>query len=281
MKYAWRTGAVTVLDDGRWAIGSDAATALRQTRSAVRERIAVLRRSERFHVDPAVLEANRIELERQRASHAAELAELSRVLIVAYPRNAPRYVVLVDVATRALRTFVSESFDELRDVLSDYEVLGGVDVRTQLRVLDVPLGAKHLAELGPPQKTMQLDPRGSKLKITTALLAQGSLRLKKPFAEPATLDAYVAAGASTKLVRRLEADAKSLYALYQYGRLHGAVRLRCGFVDELIPAPWVHRDEPKLHDLKSRRLTWAHRWKWSWVARPIGMSPGHGCARSV
>lgn len=135
-------------------------------------------------------------------------------------------------------------------VLSDYEVLGGVDVRTQLRVLDVPLGAKHLAELGPPQKTMQLDPRGSKLKITTALLAQGSLRLKKPFAEPAALDAYVAAGTSTTLVRRLEADAKSLYALYQYGRLHGAVRLRCGFVDELIPAPWVHRDEPKLHDLK-------------------------------
>jgi hypothetical protein len=45
------------------------------------------------------------------------------------------------------------------------------------------------------------------------------------------------------LHRRLEADAKALLALYQYGRLHGAVRLRWGFLDEMIPAPWVHRDE--------------------------------------
>ena len=52
-----------------------------------------------------------------------------------------------------------------------------------------------------------------------------------------------------KLRRRLEADAKSLLALNQYGRLHGAVRLRWGFLDEMLPAPWVHRDEPMLHDL--------------------------------
>lgn len=47
---------------------------------------------------------------------------------------------------------------------------------------------------------------------------------------------------------------KSLYALYEYGRLHGAVRLRWGFLDERIPAPWVHRDEPTLHDLKQSAL---------------------------
>ena len=38
-------------------------------------------------------------------------------------------------------------------------------------------------------------------------------------------------------------------ALYEYGRLHGAVRLRWGFLDERISAPWVHRDEPTLYDL--------------------------------
>jgi hypothetical protein len=30
--------------------------------------------------------------------------------------------------------------------------------------------------------------------------------------------------------------------------------LRWGFLDEAIPAPWVHRDEPTLHDLKARAL---------------------------
>jgi hypothetical protein len=60
---------------------------------------------------------------------------------------------------------------------------------------------------------------------------------------------YLRDGADTKLRRRLEADAKSLFALYQYGRLHGGVRLRWGFIDEMLPAPWVHRDESTLYNL--------------------------------
>jgi hypothetical protein len=64
---------------------------------------------------------------------------------------------------------------------------------------------------------------------------------------------YLRSGADTTFRRRLEADAKSLYAdstrLYQYGRLHGCVRLRRGFLDEMLPAPWVHRDESTLYPL--------------------------------
>ena len=60
---------------------------------------------------------------------------------------------------------------------------------------------------------------------------------------------HLRSGADTKFRRRLEADAKSLYALYQHGRLHGCVRLRWGFLDEMLPAPWVHRDESTLYHL--------------------------------
>ena len=60
---------------------------------------------------------------------------------------------------------------------------------------------------------------------------------------------YLRTGAETKLRRRLEADAKSLYALYQYGRLHGCVGLCWRFLDEMLPAPWVHRDESTLYHL--------------------------------
>jgi hypothetical protein len=60
---------------------------------------------------------------------------------------------------------------------------------------------------------------------------------------------YLREGKLTKLRRRLEADAKSLFALHQYGLLHGTVRLRWGFLDERIPAPWAHRDEPTLYNL--------------------------------
>ena len=83
---------------------------------------------------------------------------------------------------------------------------------------------------------------------------QGSCGISKPFGDDGKLAAYLASGASAKLLRRLEADAKSLHALYEYGRLHGAVRLRWGFLDERIPAPWVDRDEPTLHDLQKSAL---------------------------
>jgi len=45
-----------------------------------------------------------------------------------------------------------------------------------------------------------------------------------------------------------------LYALYEYGHLHGCLRLRWGFLDELIDAPWVHRDEPSLYELMRTAL---------------------------
>lgn len=78
--------------------------------------------------------------------------------------------------------------------------------------------------------------------------------ISKPFSDEKKLAAYLAEGDETKLRRRLEADVKSLYALYEYGRVHGAARLRWGFLDERIPAPWVHRDEATLHDLKQSTL---------------------------
>jgi hypothetical protein len=179
---------------------------------------------------------------------------MSRALVVAFPSASPRAVALLDVGEQTISTFVVEQVDALRARLSAYDILGGVDIRATLRAVGFEAGERRLAELGPPQKTKQLSKRGRTLKITTALLVQGSCGITKPFGDDGKLAQYVAMGDITKLVRRLEADAKSLHALYEYGRLHGAVRLRWGVLDERIPAPWVHRDEPMLHDLKKSAL---------------------------
>lgn len=97
---------------------------------------------------------------------------------------------------------------------------------------------------------MKVNERGRALKITTELLIQGSCGIGKPFGDGAKkLAEYLAKGETTKLRRRLEADVRSLFALYEYGRLHGSVRLRWGFVDDGFGVPWVHRDEPTLDDL--------------------------------
>ena len=177
---------------------------------------------------------------------------------------------LVDVAERALDTFVGDEIGRAVEKLAAYDLIASIGVRT----LRFDPGSRRLGELGPPQKTRTLNRRGRTLKITTGLLVQGSCGISRPFGDETKMREYLAAGELPKLRRRLEADAKSLYAIYQYGRLHGTVRLRWGFLDERLPAPWVHRDEVKLHNLKAeayqRRVplqvvvgsapTWADPW---------------------
>lgn len=193
-------------------------------------------------------------IQRRRAEHARELAAMTRALLVGFPAKAPRAVTLLDVTERTVHTFVDEELQELRRRVAGYGIVAAEDVRSLLRALQVEPDGMRLGELSPPQKTMTVDRRGRTLKITTAMLVQGSCGIGRPFGDPKTLEGYLAKGELTKLRRRLEADAKSLYALYEYARTQGCVRLRWGFLDELIPAPWVHRDEPVLHHLKAEAL---------------------------
>jgi hypothetical protein len=246
----WRSGAaVRVRGDGRWELDR-AHDAVRSARAAVRERITIVRRWADMRPDLAAIKANQQRVERERQAHGQELARMRRVLIHAFPAARPEAVVLVDVAERTIATFVGEEeIAQAARQLAVYEIIGAIGVRPLLRAMSVDPGERRLAELGPPQRTRQINRRGRTLTITSRLLAQGSCGISRPFGDDRTVREYLQRGERTKLRRRLEADAKSLYALYQYGRLHGAVRLRWGFLDEMLPAPWVHRDEPTLHHL--------------------------------
>jgi hypothetical protein len=208
-----------------------------------------------MHPDPAAIETNRRRIEREREAHGDELARMRRVLIHAFPAARPEAVALVDVPERTVTTLLGDEVAQTVHRLAGYEIIGGVGVRALLRTLNVDPGDRRLAELGPPQRTKQLNRRGRTLTITGTLLVQGSCGISRPFGDERTLRKYLQHGEMTKLRRRLEADAKSLFALYQYGRLHGGVRLRWGFLDEMLPAPWVHRDEPMLHDLMKQAYT--------------------------
>lgn len=253
-KFIRRGSAVDVLADGRWAIAADADATVKQARAAVRDRAAVTRRNMAMRTDPAVVEQRREAWEKKRAAHGAELASLSRALLVAFPAARPEAVALVDVNEHEVTTFVGAELSSLPSRLAAFDVLGAIDVRGLLRALGFDPGERRLAELGPPQKTKKLNQRGRTLKITTALLVQGSCGVGKPFGDEKKLAEYLAKGDETRLRRRLEADVKSLYDLYEYGRLHGSVRLRWGFLDERIAAPWVHHDELGLYDLKRSAL---------------------------
>lgn len=227
---------------------------MKQTRAAVRDRIAVVRRQSPNRFIPGESEQRQLEWERKRAAHRAQLTALKRALLVAFPPARPEAVALLDIGEHEITTFVGDELATLPSRLAAYDLLGAVDVRGLLRALGLTPGARRLAELGPPQKTVQIDQRGRTVKLTTAMLVQGSCGIARPFGDEKKLAEYLSRGELTKLRRRLEADVKSLYALYEYGRLHGAVRLRWGFLEQRIPAPWVHRDESRLYNLEQSAL---------------------------
>ncbi len=248
----WRRGAaIRVHDNGLWELDVDHA-AVPSARQTVRERIELVRRWAQMRPDRAVMAANRKRFERERQAHAERLGDMRRVLVHAFPAKKPEALVLLDVQQRELTTFLGDEIAEATRKLTDYEIIAGVDVRGLLRVLGFEPGERRLGELGPPQKTRQLNKQGRTLKITTKLLVQGSCGIGRPFGDEKVLRRYWSQEQHSKLRRRLEADAKSLFALYEYGRLHGTVRLRWGFLDERLPAPWVHRDEMTLYNLEEQ-----------------------------
>ena len=251
----WHKGAaIRVRDDGNWVIAPEdqSERALHSARSAVRALLKRIRLREAQRPDPAITEARIREMERRREAHAAELARLSRVVVHCFPAKSPKALVLVDVGAHRISTFLGPELDIARRKLARFDVIAAVEVRALLRALDFEHGKRRLAELGPPQKSKRLNKRGRTLKITTDMLIRGSCGISSPLGEKRKLQEYLRNGQTTRLRRRLEADAKSLFALYEYGRLHKAVRLRWGFLDETISAPWVHWDELGLGDLKRR-----------------------------
>ncbi|MGH9141183.1 MAG: hypothetical protein ACRD3J_15265 [Thermoanaerobaculia bacterium] len=243
----WHSGAIVVSKDNVWELDRSH-DVVRSTREAVRSRVDDMRRWAAMRPDPVAMEAHRHRVERERNAHAQQLTGMRRVLVHAFPASQPHALALVDVTRRNVTTFLGDEIARALHRLRDYEIIGAVGVRALLRALGVDPGAHRLAELGPPQKTRRLNHRGRMLTITTTLLVQGSCGIRRPFGDERRMREYLR-GAESKLRRRLEADAKSLYALYQYGRLHGCVRLRWGLLDEMLPAPWVHRDESTLYSL--------------------------------
>jgi hypothetical protein len=249
-----RNSAVHVLQDGRWAIAEDASAYRMQARQAVRDRVEMARRQVETRTPPDVMEQRMAESARRRAEHGAALARMSRALLVAFPPARPEAVALLDVGRHEIVTFVGDELAGLPAQLAAFDSLGAVNVRGLLRALEFDHGTRRLAELGPPQKTMKVNQRGRILKITTELLVKGSCGIARPFSDEKKLAAHLAKGDLPRLRDGLEANVKSLYALYEYGRLHGFVRLRWGSIDEMLEAPWSHRDEPRLYNLKESAL---------------------------
>lgn len=187
--------------------------------------------------------------ERQRRE-AAEAAGLRKALVWALPReDRPEVVTVLDLRSREIRSFSRPSLGAAVAALKVFDVVYGLDLRTTLAMLGLDARDFRAFELGPPRKNVRLNKSGRKLQVTPEMVISSSTGIVHPLADPAKVARYLAEGDTGKLVRRAESDVKSLYALYRYGVLHGHVRLRWGFVDEVFGVDWELPDDQRLHEV--------------------------------
>jgi hypothetical protein len=207
--------------------------------------------------------------------------------IHAFPAARPEAVALVDVEGREVTTYIGGEIAVATQRLMEYEIVGAVNVRPLLRTLGVDAGDRRLAELGPPQKTWQLNRRGRTLKITTELLVQGSCGITRPFGDDGTMREYLRSGAESRFRRRLEADAKSLYALYHYGRVHGVRAPSVGLprrdaARAVGASRRVDAARPVEGGLRPRRGARGRRRRRARVGRPlVARSASHSSSRTA
>ncbi len=268
----WKTGLVSFDDAGRLVL--DPATPdLGAMRSHIRklarpelDRRAIREYAERTHA---------IETERE-ARDREKARTLRRAIIRVVPDpDFPRAIGILDVGARTIRTFMGpEELVEAHRNLGSFDVAAGLEIRRVFEVLGLPDDCVHLVDLGPPRKSRQLNRQGRRLHITLGLILRGTLGSSRGFSGRSKVGRYLEEGSRGRLERRLESELKTLCALYQYGVLHNAVRLRWGFLDEPIHVEWAEPGDPHLYDILREAqgagkpvdlvLGWAPGWEEPW-----------------
>ena len=127
------------------------------------------------------------------------------------------------------------------------------DFLLEMVIFDVV--AWRLIDLALHPKSKQLNKRGRKLAISTELLITSSTGIGKPLGDPKKMREYWEQEKMGMLAKRMESDAKSLYAFYRYGALHNGIRLRWGFLSDSYLAEWSVPGEPSLYTILKERLT--------------------------
>jgi hypothetical protein len=200
----------------------------------------------------------------------AQAADHRHAIVHAVPdARDVQAAVLLDVEDRSIRTYTLGDLRALRGALSTYRIVAGLRIRELLDSLGLDPDRWHLVDLMPSRKTMRLNRAGKVLHITPELVIAGTTGISRPLGEPAKVSQYLSEGETGKLARRLQSDAKALYAFYRYGVLHGHVRLRWGFIDELLPADFSAPGELRLHDILEQAME-----SGSPVDLVIGTAPG-------
>jgi hypothetical protein len=265
---AWRSSLVQVDADGRLRLDTSSPD-LRGMRRDVRRLGAARLRAE---AEARAFEARRAAFQvtksasDQREEEEARRARRALVHVV-MADDVPRAAAVIDVAARELRVFPEERLRELPDVLATVDFLAGLDLRPSLRRLGLDPDRWWLAELRPTRRTFRPAEGGPAVAVSLRTVVRATVGSRAVFAERGASPGRTGE-APERLAARVDAEARALFALYQYGALHGGVRVRRRHDDDLLPVSWSLPGDP---DLRST-LRAANR-HWSLIEAVVGRPP--------
>lgn len=248
--HGWRKACVRPDAEGRLCLDRTAPDVLAMRRAVRKLAVAGWEQEVREEQRKRLCEERQIVLAQQREEARQVAAACRRALLRVVPDKGPvAAAALLDIRSRTIRTFVGDELAELGAALEAFDLVAALWVRETLQAVGVPDADRfRLVDLKPPKKTRRLNRQGRTLAITPELLITATTGISHPLGDPAKIAAYLASGDVGKLRRRLESDVKALFACYQYGVLHGCVRLRWGFLDETLGVDWALPGDASLYE---------------------------------
>jgi len=229
-----------------------------------------------------VSEERKANLSAERERQQRDAVQLRRAVLRLVPEHGlPTAAALLDVGAHAVETFVGDELVRLPAVVKKFDLVAALWVREALHALGISDQDRfRLVDLQPPRKTRRLNREGRLLAITPQLLISSTTGINRPLGDSAKVATYLATGQIGKLRRRIESDVKALFSFYHYGMLQGCVRLRWGFLDEVLPVDWAVPGDVHLYEMLDECHARGTRVDLVWGSAP-GWNDPWSRARSV
>ena len=265
----WQSDLVAVRPDGLLHLNAsspDVSGLRRDIRRMASARLRQRAEADRARAWRAEHQERRTEDERRELDEArrARRALVHVVTVDGFPRAA----AVIEVGTREQRLFIRDQLVDLPGHLTRFDFLAGVDIRPSLRSVGLDPDRWWLAELRPTQRTFRPADQQS-VAISLPAVVQATTGRSRVLGDPGVWQPLFAARSTTGLAARLEEEAQALFALYQYGALHGGVRVRKRPSERLLPVAWSLGGDPDFASLVSASIR-------HWVPVEIVVGPPAG-----
>ncbi|MFC1849595.1 hypothetical protein ACFL27_05240 [candidate division CSSED10-310 bacterium] len=196
-----------------------------------------------------------IEAEARQIVEQQETAKLERAIISeAMTGSNCHGLAVLNFKSRKIDVLTGSELEIVSDLLNRFQVIVAIKPRELLHTLGLDSRQWQTIDLDSAQKTRKLNRRGRILKITPEMLISHSTGISKPLGDKKKIKEYIKQNEMQKLKRRLTSNIKSLYAFYRYALLHHAVRLRWGFLDEMIGVDWGYPCDLSLYELAKESM---------------------------